>query len=172
MARSTSRPFRSRNNIREDVVRIDHAINSKYQLMGHYLHDTLTQNYLPATVGRQHLSDCRHGHDQSFLYGGHQTDPDLFTQPAERNRLPLQRQQNHPHADRRRRQVPSSCPAGGRQPASSRLQTTPVSDMPEIDLQGSPLNVTWSPSLLSLEERLRRLRVSRRSLLDQRPAPI
>jgi hypothetical protein len=25
-------------NVREDIVRIDHAINSKYQLMGHYLH--------------------------------------------------------------------------------------------------------------------------------------
>ena len=38
-------------NVREDMVRIDHAINSKYQLMGHYLHDTLAQNYFPPLWG-------------------------------------------------------------------------------------------------------------------------
>src|ERR1035438_9032737 len=37
--------------VREDVVRIDHAINSKFQLMGHYLHDTLLQNYFPPLWG-------------------------------------------------------------------------------------------------------------------------
>ena len=45
-------------NIREDVVRIDHTINSKFQLMGHYLHDAMENTYFPplwatsfATVG-------------------------------------------------------------------------------------------------------------------------
>ena len=38
-------------NVREDIVRIDHAINSKYQLMGHYLHDTLAQSYFPPLWG-------------------------------------------------------------------------------------------------------------------------
>jgi Carboxypeptidase regulatory-like domain len=45
-------------NIREDVVRIDHAINSKFQLMGHYLHDAMENTFYPplwagsfATVG-------------------------------------------------------------------------------------------------------------------------
>ncbi len=38
-------------DVREDIVRIDHAINSKYQLMGHYLHDTLAQNYFPPLWG-------------------------------------------------------------------------------------------------------------------------
>jgi hypothetical protein len=45
-------------NIREDVVRIDHAINSKFQLMGHYLHDAMENTFFPplwagsfATVG-------------------------------------------------------------------------------------------------------------------------
>ncbi len=32
-------------------MRIDHAISSKYQLMGHYLHDTLDQNYFPPLWG-------------------------------------------------------------------------------------------------------------------------
>ncbi len=38
-------------NVREDVVRIDHRINSKLQLMGHYLHDQVTQTYYPPLWG-------------------------------------------------------------------------------------------------------------------------
>jgi Carboxypeptidase regulatory-like domain len=38
-------------NVREDVVRIDHAINSKLQLMGHYLHDSVSQTYYPPLWG-------------------------------------------------------------------------------------------------------------------------
>ncbi|MGA2570852.1 MAG: TonB-dependent receptor [Terracidiphilus sp.] len=33
--------------IREDAVRIDHAINSKMQLMGHYLHDAMQKTFFP-----------------------------------------------------------------------------------------------------------------------------
>ncbi len=38
-------------NVREDVVRIDQVINSKFQLMGHYLHDAVTQTYFPPLWG-------------------------------------------------------------------------------------------------------------------------
>jgi len=38
-------------DVREDVVRIDHKINSKLQLMGHYLHDQVTQSYFPPLWG-------------------------------------------------------------------------------------------------------------------------
>ncbi len=38
-------------DVHEDVVRIDHAINSKLQLMGHYLHDGVTQTYFPPLWG-------------------------------------------------------------------------------------------------------------------------
>ena len=38
-------------NVREDVVRIDHHINDKFQLMGHYLHDAMTQTYYPPLWG-------------------------------------------------------------------------------------------------------------------------
>jgi hypothetical protein len=38
-------------NVREDLVRIDHAINSKFQLMGHYLHDDVSQSYFPPLWG-------------------------------------------------------------------------------------------------------------------------
>lgn len=38
-------------NVREDVVRIDHSIKEKYQLMGHYLHDAVSQTYYPPLWG-------------------------------------------------------------------------------------------------------------------------
>ncbi len=38
-------------NIREDVVRIDHNINSKFQLMGHYLHDQSNKTFYPPLWG-------------------------------------------------------------------------------------------------------------------------
>ncbi len=38
-------------NIREDVVRIDHSINSKFQLMGHYLHDAMEKTFFPPLWG-------------------------------------------------------------------------------------------------------------------------
>jgi hypothetical protein len=38
-------------DVHEDVVRIDHAINNKLQLMGHYLHDGVTQSYYPPLWG-------------------------------------------------------------------------------------------------------------------------
>lgn len=34
-------------NVREDLVRIDHAINNKLQLMGHYIHDAMEQTLFP-----------------------------------------------------------------------------------------------------------------------------
>lgn len=48
-------------NVREDLVRIDHKINDKLQLMGHYVHDSVSQQNIPAlwsdssypTVGSQ-----------------------------------------------------------------------------------------------------------------------
>jgi hypothetical protein len=38
-------------NLREEVLRIDHNINSKYQLMGHYLHDAVSQGIYPPLWG-------------------------------------------------------------------------------------------------------------------------
>ena len=38
-------------NVREDVVRIDHSINAKFQLMGHYVHDAVTQTTYPPQWG-------------------------------------------------------------------------------------------------------------------------
>ena len=38
-------------NVRDDIVRIDHTINSKLQLMGHYVHDAVTQTVYPPLWG-------------------------------------------------------------------------------------------------------------------------
>ena len=38
-------------NVREDVIRIDHKVNGKLQLMGHYLHDAVTQTFYPPLWG-------------------------------------------------------------------------------------------------------------------------
>src|ERR1035437_3124665 len=38
-------------DVHEDVVRIDHKINGKLQLMGHYLHDAVSQTYFPPLWG-------------------------------------------------------------------------------------------------------------------------
>lgn len=38
-------------NVREDVVRVDHNIGSKFQLMGHYLHDAVNQTIYPPLWG-------------------------------------------------------------------------------------------------------------------------
>ena len=35
------------NYVREDTVRIDHSINSKMQLMGHYVHDSVNPTFIP-----------------------------------------------------------------------------------------------------------------------------
>jgi carboxypeptidase family protein len=43
-------------NIREDTVRIDHSINSKFQLMGHYLHDAMENTYFPPLWGTSFAS--------------------------------------------------------------------------------------------------------------------
>ena len=32
-------------NVRDDVVRVDHKINDKWQILGHYMHDSVTQAY-------------------------------------------------------------------------------------------------------------------------------
>ncbi len=68
---NTPRRSRTTDHIREDAGRIDHSINSKFQLMGHYLHDAMDKSFYPAAVERQHLPNGRHRDDQSVLYGGH-----------------------------------------------------------------------------------------------------
>ena len=38
-------------DVRDDVVRIDHNINDKWHLLGHYMHDSVTQGYAQPELG-------------------------------------------------------------------------------------------------------------------------
>jgi hypothetical protein len=133
-------------NVREDIVRIDHAINSKYQLMGHYLHDTLDQKYFPPLWGNSTyptVGTIMTNPSYSAAIKLTQTySPNLLNETAffySGNKITL---------------TPTQGPDGGQfvQPsgwnASSffPLDNNLMHRMPEVQLQGSPLNVTWSPS--------------------------
>lgn len=132
-------------HVREDVVRIDHAINSKYQLMGHYLHDTLLQNYFPPLWG-----------DSTYpTVGTIMTNPSFtavikLTQTYTPNLL---NETGIFYSGNKITLTPTAGPGGSFVQPSGWTATSffPVADaatndMPEIDLQGSPLNVNWSES--------------------------
>ena len=132
-------------NVREDVVRMDHAINSKLQLMGHYLHDAVTTSFFPPlwqgatypTVGTAMLNPSYSSvikltqtisptllNETAFLYSGNKitlTPVDgpggSFVQPSGWTATSF---------------FPSSLNDGLR--------------LPQIDLNGSPLNTQWSSS--------------------------
>jgi len=38
-------------HVRDDVVRVDHKWNDKWQILGHYMHDSVTQNYAQPDLG-------------------------------------------------------------------------------------------------------------------------
>jgi hypothetical protein len=132
-------------NVREDVVRIDHAINSKLQLMGHYLHDAVTTAFYPPlwgdstypTVGTTMLNPSY----SSIIKLTQTISPTLLNETAylySGNKITL---------------TPVAGPGGSFVQPTGWTATSffPVSDnvgarLPEIDLQGSPLNTNWSSS--------------------------
>jgi carboxypeptidase family protein len=133
-------------NIREDVVRIDHAINSKYQLMGHYLHDAMAKTFFPPlwgpggdypTVGTAMTNPSYTAaikltqtyspnllNETAFLYSGNKITLTPIAGAGNSFKLP------------------SGWTATSFFPVSDNAGQ----DMPEIDLQGSPLNQTWTES--------------------------
>ena len=133
-------------NIREDVVRIDHSINSKYQLMGHYLHDAMTKSFFPPlwgpggdypTVGTAMTNPSYTAairltqtytpnllNETAFLYSGNKIT--LTPVAGAGNSFTL----------------PSGWTANSFFPVANNAGH----DMPEIDLQGSPLQQTWTES--------------------------
>jgi Carboxypeptidase regulatory-like domain len=132
-------------NVREDVVRIDHNINSKFQLMGHYLHDAVSQTYYPPlwgnstypTVGTAMLNPSW----SSTLKLTQTYSPSLLNETSflfSGNTIHL---------------TPVNGPGGTFVQPSGWTATSlfPLSDnrlsrMPEIDLRGTPINTTWSSS--------------------------
>ena len=132
-------------DVREDIVRIDHAVNSKYQLMGHYLHDTLLQNYFPPLWGNSTYPTV----------GTIMTTPSFsaaikLTQTYTPNLL---NETAFLYAGNKITLTPTAGPGGTFLQPSGWTATSffpvadaAINDMPEIDLQGSPLNVQWSES--------------------------
>jgi hypothetical protein len=129
--------------IREDVVRIDHTINSKYQLMGHYLHDAMNKTFFPPlwndsaypTVGTAMTNPSYTAvikltqtytpsllNETAFLYSGNKIGLAPIAAPGSTFT------------------IPTGWTATSFFPVSDNVGD----DMPEIDLQGSPLNVDWS----------------------------
>ena len=132
-------------DVREDVVRIDHAINNKFQLMGHYLHDTLLQNYFPPLWG-----------DSTYpTVGTTMTNPSFtaaikLTQTYTPNLL---NETAFLYSGNKITLTPiNGAGANFTQPSGWTAKSffpvgdAATNDMPEIDLQGSPLNVQWSES--------------------------
>ena len=133
-------------DVREDIVRIDHAISSKYQLMGHYLHDTLAQNYFPPLWGDSSyptVGTAMNNPSYSAVIKLTQTyTPNLLNETAflySGNKITLTPVQG---PDGGQFVQPSGWTASSFFPVANNL----LSRMPEVQLQGSPINVTWSPS--------------------------
>jgi carboxypeptidase family protein len=130
--------------VREDVVRIDHAINSKFQLMGHYLHDTLAQSYYPPLWG-----------DSTYpTVGTAMTNPSYTAviKLAQTYSPNLLNETAFLYSGNKITLTPINGSGTFAQPSGwTATSFFPIADnfltkMPEIDLQGSPLNVNWSPS--------------------------
>jgi len=130
---------------REDVVRIDHSINSKLQLMGHYLHDAVSTSFFPplwqgatyptvgTTMGNPSFSSVIKLtqtisptllNETSFLYSGNKITLDpvagggsSFVQPS-----------------------------GWTASSFFSPSLNDLHRLPQINLQGTPLNVQWSSS--------------------------
>jgi len=133
--------------VREEVIRIDHAINSKYQLMGHYLHDSVSPSFFPPlwdttnvypTVGTAMTNPSYSVaikltqtyspsllNETAFLYSGNKITLTPITSGAGSTY-----------------KLPSGWTASSFFPVADNAGQ----DMPEVDLQGSPLNTTWTES--------------------------
>jgi Carboxypeptidase regulatory-like domain len=130
--------------VREDVVRIDHTINSKMQLMGHYVHDAVQPTFFPPlwtgsypTVGTTMLNPSYTAvikltqtyspnllNETSFNYDGNK----IFLNPIPGAGSSIA--------------LPSGWSASSYFPVSDNAGN----DMPAINLQGAPLNQSWNES--------------------------
>jgi hypothetical protein len=132
-------------NVREDVVRIDHAINSKLQLMGHLLHEGVDVTFFPPlwgdstypTVGTAMQNPAWSSvikltqtisptllNETAFLYSGNKINLTPITGPG----------------------GTFVQPSGWTATSFFPLANNQGSRLPEIQLKGKPLNTTWSSS--------------------------
>src|SRR5271170_5092709 len=132
-------------NVREDVVRIDHSINSKLQLMGNLLHEGVNVSFFPPlwsdstypTVGTAMQNPAW----SSVIKLTQTISPNLLNETAflySGNKITLT-----PVAGRGGTFVQ---PSGWTATSFFPLANNEGSRLPEIDLQGKPLNTNWSSS--------------------------
>jgi len=140
------------DNIREEAVRIDHNINSKFQLMGHYLHDSMAKSFYPPLWG-----------DSSYpTVGTAMTNPSYTAviKLTQTYSPTLLNETGYFYSGNKIGLTPQSqsgssftYPSGwgtssSGNPAASFFPQGDnfMSRMPAIFLQGTPLQVTWDPS--------------------------
>jgi hypothetical protein len=133
------------DNIREEAVRIDHTINSKFQLMGHYLHDAMAKSFYPPLWGDSTyptVGTAMTNPSYTAVIKLTQTyTPTLLNETAilySGNKITLTPQAGSGGSYK----LPSGWGASSFFPVSDNVGD----DLPEIDLQGSPLNTNWSES--------------------------
>jgi hypothetical protein len=131
--------------VHEDVVRIDHTINSKLQLMGHLVHDSVSKVfYPPLWTGNDYPTVGTTMSNPSYIAAIKLTQtltPNLLNETVfdyDGNKIRL---------------APVAGAGGSFLLPNSWNATSffPVTqnvghDMPEIDLQGAPLGTTWTES--------------------------
>ncbi|HEY1576186.1 MAG TPA: TonB-dependent receptor [Terracidiphilus sp.] len=132
-------------DVREDVVRIDHNINKKFQLMGHFLHDAMSRQFFPPLWG-----------DSSYPTVGTAMENPSYTAVIRLTQTyspSLLNETSFLYGGNKIRLTPIPGQGGSFTFPSGWNGTSffPVADnasqgMPEIDLQGSPLSVNWSES--------------------------
>jgi hypothetical protein len=132
-------------DVREDVVRIDHAINSKLQLMGHLLHEPVSVNFFPPLWGDSTyptVGTAMQNPAWSSVIKLTQTiSPSLLNETAvlySGNKITLTPVQG-----------PGGTfvqPSGWTASSFFPVASNQGSRLPEIDLQGTPLNTNWSSS--------------------------
>ncbi|HEV2323661.1 MAG TPA: TonB-dependent receptor [Terracidiphilus sp.] len=130
--------------VREDVVRVDHTINSKLQLMGHYVHDAVKPTFFPPlwtgsfpTVGTTMNNPSYSAvikltqtyspnllNETSFNYDGNK----IFLTPI-------------PGAG-----ASIAQPSGWNASSFFPLSDNAGKDMPAISLSGAPFGASWSES--------------------------
>ena len=143
--------FKQPENIREDVVRIDHSINSRFQLMGHYLHDAMEKTFFPPlwagslpTVGTVMQNPSYTAaikltqtysstllNETAFFYAGNK----IRLTPTAASGVDIYQ--------------PSGWTATGLFPSSNQAAITHGGSkplLPAVTLNGSPLQQNWNPS--------------------------
>lgn len=140
------------DNVREEAVRIDHTINSKFQLMGHYLHDAMNKSFYPPLWG-----------DSSYPTVGTAMSNPSYTVAIKLTQTyspTLLNETGYFYSGNKITLTPQAgfggtftYPSGwgttsSGNPAASFFPQADnsMSRMPAIFLQGTPLNVTWDPS--------------------------